>query len=37
MAAERFVRGPVDTEDGTARTSLFNNFSFRVLGMGPGI
>ena len=37
MAAERFDRGPVDREDGTAKTSLSNNFnSLRVLGMSPG-
>ena len=29
MAAERFVRGPVDREDGLAKTSLSNNFSLR--------
>ena len=32
MAAESFVRGPVDREDGTAKTSLSTNFSLRVLG-----
>ena len=26
MAAERFVKGPVDREDGIAKTSLSNNF-----------
>ena len=36
MPAERFVRGPVDREDGIAKTSLSNNFSLRVLGMSPG-
>ena len=36
MAAERLVRGPVDREDGLAKTSLSNNFSLRVLGMSPG-
>ena len=35
MAAERFVRGPVDREDGIAKTSLSNTFSLRVLGMSP--
>ena len=28
--------GPVDREDGIAKTSLSNNFSLRVLGMSPG-
>ena len=36
MAAERLVRGPVDREDGLAKTSLSNNFSLRVLGMSQG-
>ena len=36
MAAERLVRGPVDREDGLAKTSLSNNFSLWVLGMSPG-
>ena len=36
MAAETFVRGPVDREDGLANTFLSDNFSFRVLGMSPG-
>ena len=36
MAAERFVRGPVDREDGLAKTSLSNNFSLQVHGMSPG-
>ena len=36
MAAERFVRGPVDREDGLAKTSLSNKFSLRVLEMSPG-
>ena len=36
MAAERFVRGPVDREGGLAKTSLSNNFSLWVLGMSPG-
>ena len=35
MAAERFVRGPVDREDGIVKASLSNNFSLRVLGMSP--
>ena len=35
MAAERFVRGPVDREDGLAKTSLSNNFSLGVLGRSP--
>ena len=30
MAAERFFRGPVDREDGLAKTSLSDNFSVRV-------
>ena len=33
MAAERFFRGPVDREDGIAKTFLSNYFSLRVLGM----
>ena len=36
MAAKTFDRGPVDREDGIAKTSLSNNFSLRVLGMSPG-
>ena len=36
MAAERSLRGPVDREDGLAKTSLSNNISLRVLGMSPG-
>ena len=36
MAAERFVRGPVDREDGIAKTSLSNNFSLRGLGRNSG-
>ena len=36
MAAERFVRGPVDREDGIAKTFLFNNFSIRGLGRSLG-
>ena len=36
MAAERFVRGPVDREDSLAKTYLSNNFSLRVLEMSPG-
>ena len=36
MAEERFARGPVDREDGIAKTSLSNDFSLRVLGMSPG-
>ena len=36
MAAERFVRGPVDREDGLAKTSLSNNISLQVLGMSSG-
>ena len=31
MAAERFVRSPVDREDGIAKTSLSNNVSIRGL------
>ena len=36
MAAERFVRSPVDREDSIAKTSLSNNFSLRVLGISLG-
>ena len=36
MAEERFVRGPVDREDGLAKTFPSDNFSLRVLGMNPG-
>ena len=36
MAAERFVRGPVDREDGLVKTFPSDNFSLRVLGMSPG-
>ena len=36
MAAERFVRGPVDREDGITKTSPSNNLSPRVLGMSLG-
>ena len=36
MAAERFVRGPVDREDGLAKTSLSNNVSIRGLGRSLG-
>ena len=36
MAADRFVRGPVDREDSLAKTYLSNNFSLRVLEMSPG-
>ena len=36
MAAERFVRGPVDREDGLAKTFPSDNISLRVLGMSPG-
>ena len=36
MAAERFVRGPVDREDGLAKTSFSNNLSLRVLGVSSG-
>ena len=31
MAAERFLRGPVDREDGLAKTSLSISFSLRGL------
>ena len=37
MAAERFVRGPVDREDGLAKTSLSISFSLRGLGRSPGM
>ena len=37
MAAERLVRGPVDREDGIAKTSLSISFSFRGLGRSPGM
>ena len=36
MAAERFCRGPVDREDGLAKTSPSNNFSIRCLGRSLG-
>ena len=36
MAAERFVSGPVDREDGLAKTSLSNNFSIQGLGRSLG-
>ena len=36
MVAERFVRGPVDREDGIAKISLSNHFSIRGLGRSPG-
>ena len=36
MAAERFVRGPVDREDGLAKTSLSISFSRRGLERSPG-
>ena len=36
MVAERFVRVPVDTEDGIAKTSLSNNLSIRGLGRSLG-
>ena len=36
MAADRFVRGPVDREDGLAKTFPSNNFSLRGLRMSPG-
>ena len=36
MAVGRFFRGPVDREDGLAKTSLSSNLSLRVLGMSPG-
>ena len=32
MAAERFVRGPVDREDGLAKAFPSDNTSLRVLG-----
>ena len=32
MAAERFVRGPVDREDGIAKTSLSNTSIIQALG-----
>ena len=32
MAAERFVRGPVDREDGLAKTFPSDTFSIRGLG-----
>ena len=32
MAAERLARGPVDREDGLAKTSLSISFSIRGLG-----
>ena len=36
MAAETFVRGSVDREDGLAKAFLSDNISLRVLGMSPG-
>ena len=36
MAAERVVRGPVDREDGIAKTSLSNNLSIQGLGRSLG-
>ena len=36
MMVGRFLRGPVDREDGLAKTSISNNVSLRVLGMSPG-
>ena len=36
MAAERLVRGPVDREDGLAKTSLSISFSIRGLGRSLG-
>ena len=36
MAAERFVRGPVDREDGIAKTFPSDYFSLRVPGMSQG-
>ena len=36
MAAERFVRGPVDRENGLAKTSLSISFSIRGLGRSLG-
>ena len=36
MAAERFVRGPVEREDGIAKTFPSNNVFLRVLGMSQG-
>ena len=36
MAAERLVRGPVDREDGLAKTFPSDNVSLRFLGMSPG-
>ena len=36
MAAERLVRGPVDREDGLAKTFLSDNFSLQVPGMSQG-
>ena len=37
MAAERFVRGPVDRKDDLAKTSLSISFSLRCLGRSPGM
>ena len=36
MAPERFVRSPVDREDGQAKTSLSISFSIRGLGRSLG-
>ena len=36
MVAERLVRGPVDREDGIAKTFLSNNVSLWALGMSSG-
>ena len=36
MAAERFVRGPVDGEDGQAKTFVKIRFTLQVPGMSQG-